>query len=195
MICDASSDFLSRPLAIEKYRLIYACAQKNLGPAGVTVVVLRDDLLQRVPEGLHSMLDYRVHVEANSLSNTPPVFAVYMVMLVTTWLLEEIGGLEPMAQRNTAKAAMLYEVLDRYEDVYSAHARRDSRSKMNVTFHLRDDDQTERFINEAAERGLRELKGHRFVGGIRASIYNAMPIEGVEQLRDFMVEFAKKSKA
>ncbi len=189
LICDASSDFLSRPLPLERYALLYAGAQKNAGPAGVTIVILREDLLERIPVGLHSMLDYRVHVQSRSLYNTPPVFAIYIVFLVTRWLLEEVGGLERMAEINREKARLLYEVLDRSEGFYRGHARVESRSLMNVTWRLPSEELEQRFLAEARAQGLCELKGHRSLGGIRASLYNAMPLEGVRALRDFMVEF------
>jgi phosphoserine aminotransferase len=189
LVCDASSDFLCRPLPIDRYGLIYACAQKNAGPAGVTIVVIRNDLMERAPAGLPTVLDYRLHAKEKSLLNTPPVFAVYLVMLVTRWLLGDVGGLEKMAQLNRRKAGMLYEAIDQSGGFYRGHADPDSRSMMNVTFRLPGDEAQAAFLREARSRGLCELKGHRSVGGIRASIYNAMPIEGVEALRDFMREF------
>lgn len=192
LVCDASSDFLCRPLDIERYGLIYACAQKNAGPAGVTVVILRDDLLASIADGLPTMLDYRSYVKEKSLLNTPPVFAVYVVNLVTRWLLNDMGGLDRMLDLNRRKARLLYEVVDANRDLYRGHAQPDSRSLMNVTFRLPDDATQTKFLNGAKERGLVELKGHRSVGGIRASIYNAMPIEGVERLRDYMREFAAR---
>jgi phosphoserine aminotransferase len=195
LICDASSDFLSRPLDMARYGVIYACAQKNLGPAGVTIVIVRNDLLERVPDGLHSMLDYRSYAKEDSRANTPPVFAVYVVLLVTRWLLDDIGGLEKMHALNRQKAQMLYELLDKHPDFYQGHAQRDCRSLMNVTFRLPSEEATSQFVKEAAARRLCELKGHRSVGGIRTSIYNAMPMEGVEALRDFMVEYAKRARA
>jgi phosphoserine aminotransferase len=194
LVCDASSDFLSRPVDIARYGLIYACAQKNLGPAGVTVVVVRDDMLKRVPDGLHTMLDYRVYAKENSLANTPPVFAVYMAMLVTRWLLEEVGGLTKMSEINRQKASLLYELLDEYSDLYQGHAAREARSQMNVTFRLPSEELTEAFCREAAQQKLTNLKGHRSVGGVRASIYNAMPMAGAQALREFMMAFAKKTK-
>ena len=192
LVCDASSDILSRPLDITKYGILYACAQKNMGPAGVTMVIIRDDVMNAAPDGLHSMLDYRVHAKDNSLANTTPVFAVYISMLVTRWLLNDIGGLDKMQAQNEAKSAMLYDVLDAHPDLFIGHAEQACRSRMNVTFRLPDDETTQKFLAGAAEQDLCELKGHRSVGGIRASIYNAMPTEGVEKLRDFMLEFAKR---
>ncbi len=192
LVCDASSDFLSRPMPVERFGLIYACAQKNAGPAGVTVVILRNDLLERVPPGLHSMLDYRQHAKAGSLLNTAPVFACWVLMLVTRWLLEEIGSLEEMHRRNQAKAQLLYEVLDQYPDFYIGHAQPQSRSLMNVTFRLPSEELTREFLAQADSQGLKELKGHRSVGGVRASLYNAQPLEGVERLREFMLQFVKR---
>ena len=193
LICDASSDFLSRPVPIERYAILYACAQKNAGPAGVTIVIIRNDMLARCPSDLPSMLDYKTLAEHKSLLNTPPTFAVYMVKLVTDWLLGEIGGLAKMAEINRRKAAMLYEAIDRSGGFYQGHAQPASRSMMNVAFRLANPALDEPFLKGAAERGLKELKGHRSVGGCRASIYNAMPIEGVELLRDYMLEFAQNN--
>ncbi|HEV7223606.1 MAG TPA: 3-phosphoserine/phosphohydroxythreonine transaminase [Pirellulales bacterium] len=195
LVCDASSDFLCRPLPIERYGLIYACAQKNAGPAGVTMVIVRDDLLARVPDGLPSMLDYRTYVKEKLMPNTPPVFAIYIVMLVTRWLLDDVGGLPKMLERNRRKAKLLYDALDEHREFYQGHAQPDSRSLMNVTFRLPDDETQAKFLDGAKARGLAELKGHRSVGGIRASIYNAMPLEGVELLAAFMREFAREARS
>lgn len=192
LICDASSDFLSRPVPIERYAILYACAQKNAGPAGVTIVIIRNDMLARCPSDLPSMLDYKTLAEHKSLLNTPPTFAVYMVKLVTDWLLGEIGGLAKMAEINRRKAAMLYEAIDRSGGFYQGHAQPASRSMMNVAFRLANPALDEPFLKGAAERGLKELKGHRSVGGCRASIYNAMPIEGVAALVDYMKAFAAR---
>jgi phosphoserine aminotransferase len=189
LVCDASSNFLSRPVDVARYGLIYACAQKNAGIAGVTVVIVRNDLLERVPKGLPSMLDYRLQAANDSLYNTPPVFAIYVLLLVARWLKNEIGGLARMADINREKAGLLYEVLDRHPDFYRGHARADSRSMMNVTFRLPSEELEAAFASAAAARGLVDLKGHRSVGGMRASIYNAMPREGVAALRDLMLEF------
>jgi phosphoserine aminotransferase len=191
LVADCSSDFLSRPIDIPRYGLLYAGAQKNAGPAGVTVAIVRDDVLSRVPDGLPTMLDYRTYAEHGSLYNTPPVFSIYVLMLVTRWLRDEIGGLEAMHARNREKAALLYDVLDELPTFYRAHAERGSRSLMNVTFRLPREGLDTVFVAEAAEQGLTELKGHRSVGGIRASIYNAMPHEGVAQLAAFMRSFAR----
>jgi phosphoserine aminotransferase len=192
LVCDASSDFLSRPIDVRRYGLIYAGAQKNVGPAGVTIVIIRQDMLEQVPDDLPTMLNYTVHVEHRSLYNTPPVFAVYVVMLVTRWLLENIGGLEQMHAINQQKAQLLYEAIDRSEGFYRGHAQPDSRSLMNATWRLPSEELEVQFVKEAKEAGLHELKGHRSVGGIRASMYNAMPIEGVRTLVEFMEHFRQK---
>jgi phosphoserine aminotransferase len=189
LVCDSSSDILSRPVPIERYGILYACAQKNAGPAGVTIVIIRDELVEQVPDDLTSMLSYKKLAAAKSLLNTPPVFAVYMVKLVTQWLSDEVGGLKKMAEINARKAQMLYDVLDGSDGFYEAHAEPGSRSHMNVPFRLADSSLDEPFLKEAEKRGLCNLKGHRSVGGCRASIYNAMPIEGVQALHDFMTEF------
>ena len=192
LVCDSSSDFLCRPVPIERYGILYACAQKNAGPAGVTIVIIRSDLVERVPGDLPSMLSYKVLAEGKSLFNTPPCFVVYMVKLVTDWLLREIGGLERMHGRNREKADLLYEAVDRSGGFYRGHAEPASRSIMNVTFRLPDETLESQFLKEAESRGLTALKGHRSVGGCRASIYNAMPTDGVRALRDFMLEFHEK---
>lgn len=195
LVCDASSDFLCRPLPMDRYGMVYACAQKNAGPAGVTIVIIRDDLLTRSPDDLPTMLSYRQYAKEKSLLNTPPVFSVYLVMLVTRWLLDDVGGLANMEKRNREKAQLLYDVIDAHPDFYRGHAQADSRSLMNVTFRMPSDEIQAAFLKQAQARGLCELKGHRSVGGIRASIYNAMPVDGVTALRDFMLEFrATESK-
>jgi phosphoserine aminotransferase len=193
LVCDASSDILSRPLPVEKYGIIYAGAQKNIGPSGVTLVIIRDDLLERVPEGLPSMLDYKIVADNDSLYNTPPCFAIYMVKLVTQWLLDEIGGLEEVASLNKKKARLLYTMIDGSGGFYRGHAAKEARSVMNVTWRLPNEELEQQFVKEATAAGMHGLKGHRSVGGIRASIYNAMPIEGVEALVDFMTEFRAKN--
>jgi phosphoserine aminotransferase len=189
LVADLSSDFLSRPVAVEKHGLIYACAQKNAGISGVTVVIVRDDLLAKVPENLPPMLDYRLQAKNDSLYNTPPVFAIYVLSLITKWLKNEVGGLKKMADRNATKAKLLYDLLDQSGGFYRGHARPDCRSSMNVTWRLPSEELEATFVKEAKAKGLHELKGHRSVGGIRASIYNAMPVEGVQSLRDFMQQF------
>jgi len=192
LVCDASSDFLCRPLPMERYGLIYACAQKNSGPAGVTTVIIRDDLLARSTDMLPTMMNYAAYAKEKSLVNTPPVFSIYVMMLVTRWLLNDIGGLEKMYERNKSKAKLLYDVIDGSGGFYQGHAQPANRSLMNVTFKLPDDETQKKFIKGAEARGLHYLPGHRSVGGIRASIYNAMPVEGVEALRDWMLEFRKQ---
>lgn len=189
LVCDSSSDFLCRPVQVDRYGILFACAQKNAGPAGVTVVIIRDDLVKQSPTDLPSMLSYKVLAEGKSLLNTPPTFAIYMVKLVTDWLLNDIGGLDKMLELNRKKSALLYDAIDRSGGFYEGHADPSCRSLMNVTFRLPDATLESQFLKEAQQRGLVELKGHRSVGGCRASIYNAMPLEGVELLRQFMLEF------
>ena len=193
LVADMSSDLLSRPVDVARYGLIYAGAQKNAGPAGVTVAIVRDDLLGDIPDGLPTMLDYRTFVNHDSMLNTPPVFSIYVLMLVTRWLRDDVGGLEAQATRNRHDAALLYDEIDTSAGFYRGHARAGSRSLMNVTWRLPSDDLDHRFVVEAADEGLVELKGHRSVGGIRASIYNAMPREGVEALATFMRAFAQRN--
>ena len=195
LVCDCSSDFLSRPIDVAKYGLIYACAQKNAGIAGVTVVIIRKDLLDRSRDDLPTMLDYRTFVKNGSRPNTPPTFAVYVLGLVCRWLRDSMGGLPGIARHNAAKAKLLYDVLDGSGGFYAGHARPDCRSDMNVTFRLPDEVTEKDFLKGAESRGLVDLKGHRSVGGIRASIYNAMPVEGVESLRDYMVEFQQSRRS
>lgn len=189
LVCDVSSDFLSRPIDVAKYGLLYGCAQKNAGIAGVTVVIIRKDLLDRCRDDLPTMLDYRTYVKNGSRPNTPPVFAIYILGLVCRWLRDTVGGLAAIASLNAAKARLLYDVLDASGGFYAGHARPDCRSDMNVTFRLPTEALEKEFLAGATPRGLVDLKGHRSVGGIRASIYNAMPREGVEALRDWMLEF------
>jgi phosphoserine aminotransferase len=191
LVCDASSDFLSRPIPMDKYGLIYAGAQKNVGPSGLAVVIIREDLLARIPAGLPSMLDYRVAAENDSLYNTPPTFGIYMVGLVAKWLLETVGGLDKMEIINRKKAELLYAAIDASAGFYKGHATPESRSIMNVTFRLPDEALEKEFVKQAEARGLSQLKGHRSVGGIRASIYNAITVESVQALVAFMEEFRK----
>ena len=191
LFADASSDIMSHTIPVEKYALIYAGAQKNMGPSGVTLVILRDDLLQRIPEGLHTMLDFRTHVENKSLYNTPNTWGIYIIDLVCKWI-QEKGGLASMQRENEEKAALLYDAIDATL-FYRGHADADSRSIMNVTFRLPSEELEKKFATEATAAGLDGLKGHRSVGGIRASIYNAFPREGVEALVSFMKEFERKN--
>ncbi len=188
-VCDMSSDFLSRPIDVEKFDIIYAHAQKNLGPAGVTVVVLRDDVLAEIQEGLPAMMDYRPHVQMHSIFNTPPTFAIYVVLLVLRWLRDEIGGLEAMNRINEMKATLLYETLDQSSGFYRGRARKSDRSLMNVSFNLPDPVTESEFLSKAEGCGLYGLEGHRSCGGVRASLYNAVTIESVETLCDFMRDF------
>jgi phosphoserine aminotransferase len=191
LIADASSDILSHEIPVDKYALIYAGAQKNIGPSGVTLVIVRDDLLQRIPDGLHTMLDYRTHVENKSLYNTPNTWGIYIINLVCKWIREK-GGLRALANENEAKAKLLYDAIDA-SDFYRGHADPDSRSIMNVTYRLPSEELEKKFTAEATAQGLDGLKGHRSVGGIRASIYNAFPREGVEALVSFMKDFERKN--
>jgi len=191
LVCDSSSDILSRELDINKYAFIYAGAQKNMGPSGVTLVILRDDLLQRIPENLATMLDYRIHVENKSLYNTPNTWGIYIMDLVSKWLADQ-GGLAGMEELNEQKAKILYDAIDA-TDFYRGHADVDCRSTMNVTFRLPAEDLDKKFVSEATAQGLDGLKGHRSVGGIRASIYNAFPRSGVEALVSFMKDFERRN--
>jgi phosphoserine aminotransferase len=190
LVCDASSDIFSRPLDVGRYGLIYAGAQKNLGPSGLTVVVIRDDLAKRSAAGLPTMLRYATHVESKSLYNTPPVFAIYILRLVLRWLVAN-GGLAAMAAANQRKAGKLYAEIDR-TGFFRGHAERDSRSLMNVTFRLPSADLDKQFVQEATVAGFDGLEGHRSVGGLRASVYNAFPEEGIDALVAFMRDFEKR---
>ncbi|MBS1788856.1 MAG: 3-phosphoserine/phosphohydroxythreonine transaminase [Acidobacteria bacterium] len=193
LVCDMSSDFISRPVDVSKYGLIYAGAQKNAGPAGATIVIIRDDLLGRVPEGLPAMLDYKNFAKNGSMYNTPPCFAIYICGLVFKWALNDVGGLEKVQAMNKEKAAILYKAIDASDNYYRGHAEADCRSQMNVTFRLPSEDLEKKFIKEATAAGLDGLKGHRSVGGLRASIYNAFPKAGVEKLVEFMADFQKNN--
>lgn len=190
LVCDMSSDFLSRPVDITKYGLIYAGAQKNAGPAGVTMVIVQDDLLERTPDTLPVMLDYRVQAAGGSMHNTPPTYAIYMVGLVMQWLID-LGGLPAIAKHNQTKADMIYKVIDRSGGFYRGHAQGDSRSLMNITFRLPTEELEKSFAKSAEENGLVGLKGHRSVGGLRASIYNACSMDAVQALTQFMLEFQR----
>jgi phosphoserine aminotransferase len=196
VVADTSSHMFSRPIDIVKYGLIYAGAQKNLGPAGVTLVIIRDDLVKKAAEAksyanLPAMLQYGTHVPNKSLYNTPPAFAIYIMGLAMKWLLS-VGGLEGIEKTNARKAAKLYAEIDR-SAFYRGHAAKDSRSRMNVTFRLPNEDLEAKFVKEAKAAGMDGLKGHRSVGGLRASIYNAFPEAGVDALVAFMKEFEKKN--
>ena len=191
-VCDMSSDFLGRPIEAREFELIYAHAQKNLGPSGVTVVVFHDSFLKRVPEGLPSMLDYRAHAKARSIYNTPPVFAIHVVMLVARWLRREIGGLEEMARINARKAHALYSRIDASGGFYVGRAARADRSFMNVSFNLASPALEARFLAEADAEGFYGLEGHRSAGGVRASLYNAVTPEAAGELGAFMDEFLRR---
>lgn len=192
LIADMSSDILSRPFNANDFALIYAGAQKNLGPAGVTVVIIRQDLLENNPKNIPAMLRYETHSANNSLYNTPPVFSVYMVNLVLRWI-KQNGGLAGMEKLNIAKAGLIYTAIDNSGGFYRGHARPDSRSLMNITFRLPSEELEKTFAAESTKAGLDGLKGHRSVGGLRASVYNAMPYEGCQALADFMTEFQRKN--
>ncbi|CAK8722776.1 3-phosphoserine/phosphohydroxythreonine transaminase [Candidatus Electrothrix aarhusensis] len=191
LVCDMSSDIFSRQLDISRFGIIFAGAQKNMGPAGVTLVIIREDLLDSTPDNVPTMLNYKTHADKGSMFNTPPTFAIYCVGRVLNWLKEQ-GGVAAMQQRNEEKAALLYDAIDG-NDFYRGHAEKASRSLMNVTFNLPTPELEAEFIAEAAALGLDGLKGHRSIGGCRASIYNAFPKEGIEKLVAFMAEFAAKN--
>jgi phosphoserine aminotransferase len=189
LVADMSSTILSRPMDVSKYGLIYAGAQKNIGPAGLTIVIVREDLLGQTVAGTPTMFDYSIHAEADSMYNTPPTFAMYVAGLVFKWVAAQ-GGLAAMEKINREKANLLYDMLDG-TDFYGSPVAKDNRSLMNVPFTLKDAALDEAFLKGAKERGLLQLKGHRSVGGMRASIYNAMPKAGVQALVDYMREFEK----
>jgi len=189
LVSDTSSDMFSKPIDVARHGLIYAGAQKNMGPAGVTIVIVRDDLLQRSQKSLPTMLNYAVHAENTSLYNTPPAFAVYTLGLVMKWLLGR-GGLPAIARANERKAAKLYAEIDR-TGFYRGAAQKDSRSLMNVTFRLPNEELEKQFVKQSESAGFDGLKGHRSVGGMRASIYNAFPEEGIDALVQFMSEFER----
>ena len=191
LACDMSSDIMSRPFNAAKFGIIYAGAQKNIGPSGTAMVIIREDMLDRVPDNLPTMLKYTTFSEKKSMFNTPACFVVYTIDLVLKWLEETIGGLENMAKINNEKASMLYDFIDQ-SDFYQGTTARDSRSLMNVTFRLPEEDLEKKFVSDALEENLGGLKGHRSVGGCRASIYNATGIEAVKALVGFMAEFEKK---
>ncbi len=190
MIADMSSDIMSRKVDVSKFGMIYAGAQKNLGPSGVALVIVRKDLAGRTPANVPTMLRYGTYIDNNSLYNTPPTFGIYMIALVTDWVLE-MGGLEKIEAVNDAKAAAIYAEMDASEGYYHSPVHKDSRSRMNVVFRLPNEELEAKFVKEATESGMIGLKGHRSAGGIRASIYNAMPMEGVEKLVAFMKAFRK----
>jgi phosphoserine aminotransferase len=187
LVADASSHFLSRPLDVSKFGLLYAGAQKNAGPAGLTFVIVRDDLIGKAAKGTPSVMDYKLQADADSMLNTPSTYAIYVAGLVFKWL-KQLGGLAAIETRNIQKAKVLYDVLDASSFFHNPVAKED-RSRMNIPFTLKNASLDEAFLKGAAERGLLQLKGHRAVGGMRASIYNAMPLEGVQRLAGYMKEF------
>ena len=192
VVADMSSNILSKPVDISKYGIIYAGAQKNMGPAGMAVVIIREDLMGHYRENMPVLLDYQLMADKNSMYNTPPTYSIYMMKLVTEWV-EQMGGLEAMAKNADLRSSMLYDYLDS-TDFYKGAAQKASRSRMNVTFRTGNDELDKKFIQESIDSGMTNLKGHRLVGGMRASIYNAMPIEGVEYLIDFMKKFENNNK-
>ena len=192
LVCDASSDILHKPIDVSKYGLIYAGAQKNIGPSGVVLVIIRKDLLDRSQDSLHTMLNYKIQAENDSMYNTPNTFGIYIIKLVTKHLLS-LGGLSKMYEINKAKAKILYDAIDNSGGFYKGHAEKDSRSLMNLTFNLATPELEKKLIDEATKAGFSGLKGHRSVGGLRASIYNAFPTKGVEDLVNFMNDFQKRN--
>jgi len=192
LVADMSSDIMSRPVDIKKFALIFAGAQKNLGPAGVTLAIIRKDLAARVAEKVPTILKYSTHIEGESLYNTPPCFAIYIVMLVTDWIKNQ-GGLEGIERLNTAKSQSLYQAIDGSGGFFRGTVEAGDRSKMNICFRLPSEELENKFVKEATAVGLIGLKGHRAVGGVRASMYNAMPLEGVSRLIDFMHDFQAKN--
>lgn len=188
-VCDMSSDFLSRPVDIRDFSLVYAHAQKNLGPSGLTIVILKDALLQHAPDDIHSMLDYRNHVAMGSIYNTPPVFAIYVTLLVTRWLRQRIGGLDAMAAINARKAALLYELLDADPEFFRVHAAPADRSLMNVALRLPDETLEQAFLAQAEAAGCYGLEGHRSLGGLRVSLYNAVTEADVARLVQLLHDF------
>ncbi len=192
LVCDSSSDFISRPIDVSKYALIYAGAQKNAGPSGVTIVIERDDMVERTPENLPVMLDYKIMATSGSLHNTPPCWSIYMVGLVLQWA-KKMGGLAAIEKTNRTKANLIYSAIDNSGGFYRGHALPDARSIMNIPFRLPSEELEDAFAKEAKKNDLIGLKGHRSVGGMRASIYNAMTVEGAQALANFMAEFQKKN--
>jgi phosphoserine aminotransferase len=191
LICDTSSDFVSRPIDVSKYAMLYAGAQKNAGPAGVVVCIIRDDMLEKVPSNLPNLLDYKALAEENSLLNTPPCWSIYIVGLVFKWA-KKLGGLAAIEQRNLAKSGLIYQTIDESGGFYRGHAKAD-RSRMNISFRLPTEALEEQFAGESKKAGLIGLKGHRSVGGMRASLYNAIEPAEAEELAKFMKEFQKKN--
>ncbi len=191
LVCDMSSDIMSRDFDVKPFGMIYAGAQKNIGPSGTCMVLIRKDMLERTPENLPTMLKYTTFADKNSMFNTPPCFTIYVIGLVLKWLEETIGGLKKIEQLNQKKGSLIYGCIDQ-SDFYQGTASKDSRSLMNVTFRLPSEDLEKRFVDEAIKNGFGGLKGHRSVGGCRASIYNATGIDAVKALTEFMAEFERK---
>ena len=192
LICDASSDILYKKIDVKKYGLIYAGAQKNIGPSGVTLLIMRKDLAERSQDSLHTMLSYKTHIENDSLYNTPNTWGIYIINLVGRYLLKN-GGLNKMYELNKKKADILYKCIDNSGGYYVGHAEKESRSLMNVTFNLSSPELEKKLIDETTKAGFNGLKGHRSVGGLRASIYNAFPLKGIEDLVSFMKDFQKNN--
>jgi phosphoserine aminotransferase len=192
LVCDTSSNFISRPIDVSKYAFIYAGAQKNAGPSGVTVVIARDDMIERTPANLPVMLDYKTLAASGSLHNTPPSFAIYIVGLVFQWAKKQ-GGLAAIEKTNRIKAGLVYNAIDNSGGFYRGHAKLDARSLMNIPFRLPNEELEDTFAKEAKKNNLIGLKGHRSVGGMRASVYNAVTVEGAQALVDFMKEFQRKN--
>ncbi|WP_019534251.1 3-phosphoserine/phosphohydroxythreonine transaminase [Paenibacillus ginsengihumi] len=192
LIGDLSSDILCRPIDVSRFAMIYAGAQKNLGPSGVTVVIIREDMLADIPKNIPTMLSYSTHAKNNSLYNTPPAYSVYMVNLVLHWI-KENGGAEAMEKRNKEKTALLYDAIDKSGGFYRGVVEPDSRSIMNVTFRMQDEELEKKFVKESEQQGFVGLKGHRSVGGLRASTYNAVPYEACKALADFMDDFRRRN--
>jgi phosphoserine aminotransferase len=192
LVCDMSSDFVSRKVPVEKFGLIYAGAQKNAGPAGTSIVIIREDLLERSPEALTAYMSYKTHAPKDSMYNTPPVFPIYMVNKTLAWL-EKQGGLDAATKMANERAALIYGAMAANADFYSCPVDEACRSNMNIVWRLPSEDLEKQFVAEALAEGMSGLKGHRSVGGCRASVYNAMPVEGAKALADFMSEFAKKN--
>jgi phosphoserine aminotransferase len=193
LIADVSSDIISRKIDVGKFGIMYAGAQKNMGPSGVTAVIIREDLIEKASDDVPTMLKYKTHTEKGSLFNTPPSFSIYMCKLVLEWV-KENGGIAGAEERNRQKAEAIYKVIDESNGYFTGHAELDSRSMMNVTFRLPSDELGAKCIEEAKTSGLSGLKGHRSVGGMRASIYNAMPVDGVKKLAEFLKEFQQNNQ-
>jgi len=191
LICDMSSDIFCRPIDVKKFALIYAGAQKNAGPAGATIVIIRKDLLENQNSNLNTLWNYETHIKKNSMFNTPPVFAVYVIGLVAKWLKKQ-GGLEKIYGINKEKAGLIYNLIDKYPDFFKGHAKENSRSLMNITMRLPNEDLEKLFVEEASKNDMYGLKGHREVGGLRASMYNALPMESAKALAEFMEDFYKR---